>query len=79
MKVFIIFSIDEISNFSFPPGKEVLPCFSNIMVSPEKILSLTMIAIEPSVCPGIPKKENDNSSRLIISSSQINISAFTAL
>ena len=49
------------------------------MVSPEKILSLTMIAIDPSVCPGIPKKENDNSSRLIISSSQINISAFTAL
>ena len=49
------------------------------MVSPEKILSLTMIAIEPSVCPGILKKENDNSSRLIISSSQINISAFTAL
>ena len=37
------------------------------------------VAIEPSVCPGIPKKENDNSSRLIISSSQINISAFTAL
>ena len=25
--MFIIFSIDEISNFSFPPGKDVLPCF----------------------------------------------------
>jgi putative MATE family efflux protein len=33
----------------------------------------------PILCLGIPKKENDNSSRLIISSSQINISAFTAL